>query len=117
MKNENCIFSFFKFWNMNLNCTFGFFEKQIPISIWVSIKIETKLEFMEVDCDVKEFLSDWQMFAMYYVWFYSMTSTLNDNFLKNKMDRVGKGQVREGKEGKGSLKRFSGKHYKSSEST
>ena len=43
LKNENCIFSFFNFWNMNLNVIFRFFETQILISIWVSIKIETKL--------------------------------------------------------------------------
>ena len=57
LKNENCIFSFFKFWNMDLNFIFLFFEIQISISIWVSIKIETKFEFMEFDCDVKELLS------------------------------------------------------------
>ena len=59
LKNENCIFSFFNFWNMNLNVIFRFFEMQILISIWVSIKIETKFEFMEFDCDVKELLSGW----------------------------------------------------------
>ena len=36
-----------------------FFEIRALISIWVSIKIETKFEFMEFDCDVKEILSDW----------------------------------------------------------
>ena len=58
-KNENCIFSFFKFWNMDLNFIFLFFEIRILISIWFSIKIETKTEFMEFDCDVKELLSGW----------------------------------------------------------
>ena len=59
LKNENCIFSFFNFWNINLNVIFRFFEIRILISIWVSIKIETKFEFMEFDCDVKELLSGW----------------------------------------------------------
>ena len=60
LKNKNYIFSFFKFWNMDLNFLFlFFFEIQILISIWVSIKIETKFEFMEFDCDVKELLSGW----------------------------------------------------------
>ena len=35
------------------------FFLNILISIWVSIKIETKFEFMEFDCDVKEVLSGW----------------------------------------------------------
>ena len=37
---------------MDLNFTFGFFEMRIIISIWNSIKIETKSEFMKVDGDV-----------------------------------------------------------------
>ena len=43
---------------------------------------------MEFDCDVKEVLSGWQMLlcGWYYVYSYSMTSTLNDDSLKNKMD-------------------------------
>ena len=57
LKNENCIFLFFKIWNMNVKFIFCFYEIQISISNWVSIKIETKLEFMEFDCDVKELLS------------------------------------------------------------
>ena len=69
LKNENCSFSFFKFWNMDLNFTFRFFEMRILISIWVSIKIETKFEFMKVDCDVGELLSECLMFVLYYVWF------------------------------------------------
>ena len=40
---------------MSLNLTFHFFKKHILISIWVSIKIEKKKEFMEVDCDVKSY--------------------------------------------------------------
>ena len=32
---------------------------RILIPIWVSIEIETKFEFMELDCDVKELLSGW----------------------------------------------------------
>ena len=59
LKNENWIFSFFSFWNMNLNVIFHFFEIRILTSIWVSIKIETKFEFMEFDCGVKEVLSGW----------------------------------------------------------
>ena len=55
LKNENCIISFFNFWNINLNVIFRFFEIRILISIWVSIKIETKFEFMEFDCDVKRY--------------------------------------------------------------
>ena len=36
LKNENCIFSFFKTWNMDLNFIFRFFfEIQTLISIWV----------------------------------------------------------------------------------
>ena len=58
-KNENCIFSFLNFWNVNVNVIFRFFEIRILISIWVSIKIETKFEFIEFDCDVKEVLSGW----------------------------------------------------------
>ena len=42
LKNENCSCSFFKFWNMDLNFTFRFFEMRSLISIWVSTKIETK---------------------------------------------------------------------------
>ena len=49
LKNENCIFLFFKLWNMDLNFVFLFFEIRILISIWVSIKSETKFEFMEFD--------------------------------------------------------------------
>ena len=79
LKNGNCIFSFFNFWNINLNVIFRFFEIWILISIWASIKIETKFEFMEFDCDVKEVLSG-------YVWIYSMTSTLNTVSLTNKTD-------------------------------
>ena len=48
-----------------------------------------KFEFMEVDCDVEELSSDWLMLVLYYVWFYSMTSTLNDDSL-TKMNHVGK---------------------------
>ena len=59
LKNETCIFSFFKFWNMDLNSVFLFFEIRILISIWISIKIETKFEFMEFDRVVKEVLSGW----------------------------------------------------------
>ena len=59
LKNENCSFLFFKFWNMDVKFIFLFFEIQILISIWVSIKIETKFEFMEFDCDVKELSSGW----------------------------------------------------------
>ena len=59
LKNENGIFSFFNFWKINLNVIFRFFEIRISISIWVSIKTETKFEFMEFDCDVKELLSGW----------------------------------------------------------
>ena len=59
LKNEDCIFSFFNFWKINLNVIFRFFEIRISISIWVSIKTETKFEFMEFDCDVKELLSGW----------------------------------------------------------
>ena len=44
---------------INLNVSFRFFEIRILISIWVSIKIETKSEFIEFDCDVKEVLSGW----------------------------------------------------------
>ena len=51
--------SFFKFWNINANFIFLFFEIRNVISICVSIKIEPKFEFMECDCDVKELLSDW----------------------------------------------------------
>ena len=69
LKNENCSCSFFKFWNMDLNFTFRFFEMRVLISIWVSIKIETKFEFMKVGCDVGELLSEWLMFVLYYVWF------------------------------------------------
>ena len=43
LKNENCIFSFLNFWNINLNVIFRFFEIRILISIWVSIKIELNL--------------------------------------------------------------------------
>ena len=68
LKNENYSFSFFKFWNMDLNFIFRFFEMQILISIWVSIKIETKPDFMKVDSDVGELLSEWLMFVLYYVW-------------------------------------------------
>ena len=50
LKNENCIFSFFKFWNMDF--IFFSFEIRILISIWFSIKIETKFQFMEFDCDI-----------------------------------------------------------------
>ena len=50
-------FLFFKIWNMNVKFIFRFYEIQISISNWASIKIETKLEFMEFDCDVKELLS------------------------------------------------------------
>ena len=39
---------------MNSNFTFRFFQ----IRILISLKIESKFEFMEVDCDVKEILSD-----------------------------------------------------------
>ena len=46
---------------------------------------------MEVDCEVKELLSVW--YLLYYVGFYSMTSTLNDDFSANKMDLVGKEEV------------------------
>ena len=60
LKNENCIFSFLYFWNINLNVIFHFFEIRILISIWVSIKIDTKFEFMQFDCDVTELLSGWQ---------------------------------------------------------
>ena len=42
LKNENCSCSFFKFWNMDLNFIFRFFEMRSLISIWVSTKIETK---------------------------------------------------------------------------
>ena len=35
LKNDNCIFSFFKFWNMDLNFIFLFFEIRILISIWI----------------------------------------------------------------------------------
>ena len=35
LKNDNCIFSFFKFWNMDLNFIFRFFEIRILISIWI----------------------------------------------------------------------------------
>ena len=57
LNNENSIFLFFEFWNMDVKFIFLFFELRISISIWVSIKIETKFEFMEFDCDVKELLS------------------------------------------------------------
>ena len=40
---------------------------RILISILVSIKIETKFEFIESDCDVEKLLSDWFMFVLYYV--------------------------------------------------
>ena len=59
LKNENCIFSVFNFWNINLNVIFCFFWTRILISVWVSIKTETKLEFIKFDCDVKEVLSGW----------------------------------------------------------
>ena len=59
LKNENCVLTFFKFWNTDLNFLFLFFEIRILISIWVSVKIETKFEFMELDCDFKEPLSGW----------------------------------------------------------
>ena len=39
---------------MDLNIFFLFFEIWTLSSIWVSIKIEKKFEFMEFDCDVKE---------------------------------------------------------------
>ena len=71
-----------KFWNLNLNFIFRFFEIQILISIWVPIKIETKFEFMKIVCDVKEPLLGWWMFILYYVWFYSMNYTLNDDSLR-----------------------------------
>ena len=100
MKNENCIFSFFKFWNMNSNFTFGFFEIRILISVWVSIKIETKLEFMEVDCDIKELLSDCQMFGMHYVWLYSMTLLWTMPFRQIRWIGLEKGRWQEGKERK-----------------
>ena len=58
LKNEICVFSFFKFWSMELNFIFIFCEIRILISIWVSIKIETKFEFMEFHCGVKEPLLD-----------------------------------------------------------
>ena len=35
LKNDNCIFSFFKFWNMDLNFILLFFEIRILISIWI----------------------------------------------------------------------------------
>ena len=54
---------------MDLNFTFRFFEMRVLILIWVSIKIETKFEFMKVGCDVGELLSEWLMFVLYYVWF------------------------------------------------
>ena len=38
---------------------FRFFEIRILISISVSIKIGTKFEFMEFDCDVRQLLSGW----------------------------------------------------------
>ena len=79
LKNGNCIFSFFNFWNINLNIIFRFYEIRILISIWVSIKIEKKFEFIEFDCDVNEVLSG-------YVWTYSMASILNVVSLTNKMD-------------------------------
>ena len=41
---------------MDLNFIFLFIEIRILISIWASIKIETKFEFLEFDCDVKELL-------------------------------------------------------------
>ena len=41
---------------------------------------------MLFDCDVKEVLSGWQMFILYYVGSYSMASTLNVDSLTNKMD-------------------------------
>ena len=50
-------FSVFEIWILNV--IFHFFEIRILISIWVSIKIETKFEFMEFDCDVKELSSGW----------------------------------------------------------
>ena len=59
----------------------------------MSIKIETTFEFIESDCDVEKLLSDWLMFVLYYVWFYSMTFTLNNDSLTNKMVCVGKKQV------------------------
>ena len=82
-----------KFWNMNLNFIFRFFEIQILISIWVPIKIETKLEFMKIDCDVKEPLLGWWMFILYYVWFYSINYTLNDDSSTSKIDCVAKEQL------------------------
>ena len=85
LKNQSSIFSFFKFWNMDLNVIFHFFEIQTLISFWVSIKIEAKFEFMGFDCNVKELLSGCQMFVLYYVWSYSMTATLNDDSSTNKM--------------------------------
>ena len=42
---------------MDLNYTFHFYEIRILISILVSIKIETKFEFIESDCDVEKLLS------------------------------------------------------------
>ena len=82
-----------KLWNMNLNFIFRFFEIQILISIWVPIKIETKLEFMKIDCDVKEPLLGWWMFILYYVWFYSINYTLNDDSSTSKIDCVAKEQL------------------------
>ena len=50
-------FSVFEIWILNV--IFHFFEIRILISIWVSIKIETKFEFMKFDCDVRQLLSYW----------------------------------------------------------
>ena len=87
LKNENWIFSFFKFWNMSLNFTFHFFEIKILISILVSSKIETKFEFKEINCDVKVLLVD-VCTVLRLILF--ITSTLNHGSWANKMDCVGK---------------------------
>ena len=73
-ENENYIFSFFEFRNVNLSFTFRFFERWNLISIWISIKIETKFKFMEVDCEVKELFLDCYIFVLYYVRFYISAS-------------------------------------------
>ena len=78
LKNENWIF---------LNFTVHFFEIKILISILVSSKIETKFEFMEINCDVKVLLVD-VCTVLRLILF--ITSTLNHGSWANKMDCVGK---------------------------
>ena len=72
---------------MSLNFTFHFFEIKILISILVSSKIETKFEFMEINCDVKVLLVD-VCTVLRLILF--ITSTLNHGSWANKMDCVGK---------------------------